>query len=85
MAIDTEWMNRWVEAINLDQSTKVALKLLQAQGSRAGVARTMFRREAEALQGLHHPAIAQVYASGVAPLGATPKALMPMTFLSSGW
>ncbi len=49
-----------VEAINRDHNTRVALKLLRAEGSSAGVARAMFRREVEALQGLHHPAIVQI-------------------------
>lgn len=50
-----------VEAINRDRNQlAVALKLLHAEGSRADVARAMFRREVEALKGLSHPAIVQI-------------------------
>lgn len=50
-----------VEALNLERgSTPVALKLLRAEGSRAEVARMMFRREVEALKGLRHDAIVQI-------------------------
>lgn len=50
-----------VEALNVERgSTPVALKLLRAEGSRADIARMMFRREVEALKGLRHDAIVQI-------------------------
>ncbi|MBK9753432.1 MAG: protein kinase [Nannocystis sp.] len=49
-----------LEAIDRDCNTAVALKLLRADGTRADVARAMFRREVEALQGMSHAAIVQI-------------------------
>lgn len=49
-----------IEAIDRDCNTAVALKLLRADGTRADVARAMFRREIEALQGMSHAAIVQI-------------------------
>jgi len=49
-----------VEAYNHDRQHAVALKVLRADGSRADIARTMFRREVEALKGLSHAAIVQI-------------------------
>lgn len=49
-----------VEAFNRDRNMAVALKLLHADGSRADIARAMFRREVEALKGLSHEAIVQI-------------------------
>lgn len=49
-----------IEAIDRDCNTAVALKLLRADGTRADVARAMFRREIEALQGVSHAAIVQI-------------------------
>ena len=51
------------QAYNRDRDVEVALKILQAQGTQAGVAREMFRREVSALQGLKHPAIVQNFNS----------------------
>ena len=52
-----------VEAVNRDKNAAVAVKLLKTDGSHGDIPRLMFRRETEALTGLKHEGIVEIFGS----------------------
>ncbi|MBK8096148.1 MAG: protein kinase [Planctomycetes bacterium] len=73
---------RVYEARQQAPERRVAIKVLATQALAGPAAQSRFRREANVLAALEHPAICRVYAAGAAPVGANMVPYIAMEYVA---